>query len=315
MTSIDTADMPAAPAATRSLLAPIAAAVEVGSRPGVIGLGLVAGAAIGALVGSGATLAYIRSPAAVPFIIIAAMLIVAIWSVAAGAVASTVSDRHDSLAQGVRRAFGRVVPLMAAAIPAALVVAILLALQVGVFALTQMGERGPLGELAARPLALIALVFTLIFALNIFVIVPVGATVWMVLPRVMHGAGPLAAYAQVRNAFWDHPRTVLRTLFGVIVIASAAAAALAAFVVLALVLVSFAQILGASETFLLRFSEPLVADMFTTVTVDNLTAVVVMATGIGAAMGAAVGPSSMLGVAGGTFLMQDVVRSGDEAAQ
>ena len=43
-----------------------------------------------------------------------------------------------------------------------------------------------------------------------------------------------------------------------------------------------------------------------TVTVDNLAAVVVMATGIGAAVGAATGPSSMFGIAGGTHLAQHV---------
>ena len=78
----------------------------------------------------------------------------------------------------------------------------------------------------------------------------------------------------------------------------AAAAALLGIAALGLVVASFAQILGAGETFLLRFSEPLVSDMFMTVTVDNLAAVVVMATGFGAAIGAATGPSSMLGVAG-----------------
>jgi hypothetical protein len=204
---------------------------------------------------------------------------------------------------------------MATAVPAALVIAVLLAMQIVVFATTQLGDRGPLGELPARPLALIALVYTLIFAVNIFVIAPVGAVALMVLPRVMCGAGPLAAYGQVRKAFWDYPQTVLRTLFVVIVIATVAAVALIAFVILALVLVSFAQVFGAGETFLLRFSEPLVADMFTTVTIDNLAAVVVMASGIAAAMGAAIGPSIMLGVAGATFLMQEVVRTGSEAAQ
>ena len=77
-------------------------------------------------------------------------------------------------------------------------------------------------------------------------------------------------------------------------------------VALGLLVVTFAQMLGAGETFLLRFSEPLVSDMFMTVTVDNLAAVVVMATGIGAAVGAATGPSSMFGIAGGTYLAQHV---------
>lgn len=315
MRSTATAEMRAVPAATLSLMSPIVAAVGVGSRPSVIGLGLVSGAAVGVLIGSGSALSYIGSPAAVPFIIVATVFIVAIWSVAAGAVAHLAGERNGTLVNGLRRALVQVVPLMAAAVPAALVVVVLLIMQIVVFALTQVGDRGPLGELAVRPLALIALVYTLIFAVNIFVVVPVGAVALMVLPRVMCGAGPLAAYGQVRKAFWDHPQTVLRTLFVVIVIATAVAAALIAFVILALVLVSFAQLFGASEIFLLRFSEPLVADMFTTVTIDNLAAVVVMASGIAAAMGAAVGPSIMLGVAGATFLMQDVFRTSDETAQ
>ena len=46
-----------------------------------------------------------------------------------------------------------------------------------------------------------------------------------------------------------------------------------------------------------------------TVTVDNLAAVVVMATGFGAAIGAATGPGSMLGVAGGAYLARHVAEA------
>ena len=304
MTSTDTTGTHNAAGATDGLLAPIAAAFAVGSRPGVLGLGLAAGAAVGALGGSAASLAYIRSPAAVPYVVVAAGLIVVIWSIAAGAVAVAAGERGASVAAGLRRALRRTGPLVVAAVPAALIVGVLLVAQVGVFALTQMGARGPLGELPARPLALIALVYTLIFVMNVVVIVPAGAALWLVLPHVMRGAGPIEAHARVRDAFWAHPRTVLRMLVGVIIMASAAAAALMGIVTLGLLVVTFAQMLGAGETFLLRFSEPLVSDMFMTVTVDNLAAVVVMATGIGAAVGAATGPSSMFGIAGGTYLAQ-----------
>ena len=280
MTSTDTTGTRNAVGATDGLLAPIAAAFAVAARPGVLGLGLGAGAAVGALGGSAAALAYIRSPAAIPFFVIAAVLIVVTWSVAAGAVAAA-SGGDTPLASGLRTSLRRAVPLVAAAIPAAVVVGVLLAAQVGVFALTQMGARGPLGELPARPLALIALVYTLIFAMNVLVIVPVGALLWLVVPHVMRGAGAVEAHARVRSACWEHPGLVLRTLVGVVIMASAAAAALLGIAALGLLLVSFAQILGAGETFLLRFSEPLVSDMFMTVTVDNLAAVVVMATGIG----------------------------------
>lgn len=305
MTSTDTTGTRNAVGATDGLPAPIAAAFAVAARPGVLGLGLGAGAAVGALGGSAAALAYVRSPAAIPFIVIAAVLIVVTWSVAAGAVAAA-SERDTPLASGLRASLRRAVPLVAAAIPAAVVVGVLLAAQVGVFALTQMGARGPLGELPARPLALIAVVYTLIFAMNVMVIVPVGALLWLVVPHVMRGAGAVEAHARVRAACWEHPGVVLHTLVGVVIMASAAAAALLGIAALGLLLVSFAQILGAGETFLLRFSEPLVSDMFMTVTVDNLAAVVVMATGIGAAVGAATGPSSMLGVAGGAFLARRV---------
>ena len=308
MTSTDTTGTRDAAGATDGLLAPIAAAFAVGARPGVLGLGLAAGAAVGALGGSAAALAYVRSPAAIPFIVIAAALIVVTWSIAAGAVAVSASDRGTQLAAGLRVALNRAVPLVAAAIPAALVVGVLLAAQVGVFVLTQMGARGPLGELPARPLALIALVYMLIFVMNVLVIVPIGALQWLVVPHVMRGAGPFEAHGRVRAACWARPGLVLRTLFGVVIMASAAAAALLGIAALGLVLASFAQILGAGETFLLRFSEPLVSDMFMTVTVDNLAAVVVMATGIGAAVGAATGPSSMLGVAGGAYLARHVAR-------
>ena len=306
MTSTDTTGTRNAAGATDGLLAPIAAAFAIAARPGVLGLGLGAGAAVGALGGSAAALAYIRSPAAIPFFVVAAVLIVVTWSVAAGAVAAAAGERDMPLAAGVRRSLRRAVPLVAAAIPAAVVVGVLLAAQVGVFALTQMGARGPLGELPARPLTLIALVYTLIFAMNVLVIVPVGALLWLVVPHVMRGSGAVEAHARVRSACWEHPGLVLRTLVGVVIMASAAAAALLGIAALSLVLVSFAQILGAGETFLLRFSEPLVSDMFMTVTVDNLAAVVVMATGIGAAVGAATGPSSMLGVAGGAYLARHV---------
>ncbi len=309
MTSTDTTGTRNAAGATDGLLAPIAAAFAIAARPGVLGLGLGAGAAVGALGGSAAALAYIRSPAAIPFFVVAAVLIVVTWSVAAGAVAAAAGERDMPLASGLRRSLRRVVPLVAAAIPAAVVVGVLLAAQVGVFALTQMGARGPLGELPARPLTLIALVYTLIFALNVLIIVPVGALLWLVVPHVMRGSGAMEAHARVRSACWEHPGPVLRTLVGVVIMASAAAAALLGIAALSLVLVSFAQILGAGETFLLRFSEPLVSDMFMTVTVDNLAAVVVMATGIGAAVGAATGPSSMLGVAGGAYLARHVAEA------
>ena len=302
MTSTDTTGTRDAAGATDGLLAPIAAAFAVAARPGVLGLGLGTGAAIGALGGCAVALAYIRSPAAIPFIVIAAALIVVTWSIAAGAVAAAASERDAPLGSGMRRALGRAAPLVAAAIPAALVVGVLLAAQLGVFALTQMGARGPLGELPDRPLALIALVYILIFAMNVMVIVPTGALLWLVAPHVMGGAGPVAAHARVRAACWARPGLVLRTMVGVIIMASAAAAALLGIAALGLVVASFAQILGAGETFLLRFSEPLVSDMFMTVTVDNLAAVVVMATGFGAAIGAATGPSSMLGVAGGAYI-------------
>lgn len=311
MTSTDTTGTPRAAEATDGLLAPIAAAFAVAARPGVLGLGLGTGAAIGALGGCAVALAYIRSPAAIPFFVIAAALIVVAWSIAAGAVAA--SRRDAPLAAGLRQAFGRAVALVAAAIPAALVVGVLLAAQLGVFALTQMGARGPLGELPDRPLALIALVYTLIVAMNVMVIVPTGALLWLVVPHVMGGAGPVAAHARVRAACWARPGLVLCTMVGVITMASAAAAALLGIAALGLVVASFAQILGAGETFLLRFSEPLVSDMFMTVTVDNLAAVVVMATGFGAAIGAATGPSSMLGVAGGTYLARHVGRVEAEA--
>lgn len=305
MTSTDTTGTPSAAEATDGLLAPIAAAFAIAARPGVLGLGLGTGAAIGALGGCAVALAYIRSPAAIPFFVIAAALIVVAWSIAAGAVAAS-SRRDAPLAAGLRQAFGRGVALVAAAVPAALVVGVLLAAQLGVFALTQMGARGPLGELPDRPLALIALVYTLIIAMNVMVIVPTGALLWLVVPHVMGGAGPVTAHARVRAACWARPGLVLRTMVGVITMAAAAAAALLGIAVLGLVVASFAQILGAGETFLLRFSEPLVSDMFMTVTVDNLAAVVVMATGFGAAIGAATGPSSMLGVAGGAYLARHV---------
>ena len=306
MTSTDTTETHNAAGATDGLLGPVAAAFAVGSRPGVLGLGLAAGAGVGALGGSAASLAYIRSPAAVPYVVVAAVLIVVIWSIAAGAVAAAASERDAPLAPGLRRALRRTVPLVAAAVPAALIVGVLLVAQVGVFALTQMGARGPLGELPARPLALIALVYTLIFFMNVLVIVPAGAFLWLAVPHVMRGAGPIEAHARVRAACWMHSQLVLRTLVGVIIMASAAAAALLGLVALGLLIASFAQILGAGETFLLRFSEPLVSDMFMTVTVDNLAAVVVMATGLGAAVGAATVPSSMLGIAGGAHLARHV---------
>ena len=199
MTSTDTTGTHNAAGATDGLLAPIAAAFAVGSRPGVLGLGLAAGAAVGALGGSAASLAYIRSPAAVPYVVVAAGLIVVMWSIAAGAVAVAAGERGASVAAGLRRALRRTVPLVVAAVPAALIVGVLLVAQVGVFALTQMGARGPLGELPARPLALIALVYTLIFFMNVVVIVPAGAALWLVLPHVMRGAGPIEAHARVRG--------------------------------------------------------------------------------------------------------------------
>jgi len=289
----------------------IAAAVHVGIRPPVVGVGVVAGVTVGGLLGSSGALAYVRSPAAVPYGVVAMGLAVVIWSVAGGTVAVAASDPSASARCAFRLAVRRAHRLVLATIPAALVVAALVGLQVMVFRLTQMGERGPLGELPARPLALIALVYMLVFVFNVVVVAPVCAFQWMVVACVMRGVHPIHAYGQACATVFSQPRIAFSTLLGVVIIASAAVVALTSFVLFGLLLASVMQVIGAGELLILRFSEPLVADMFTSVTVDNLAAVVVMATVIGSAIGAAISPGAMFGVAGGTCLVQGIRRVGD----
>ena len=73
--------------------------------------------------------------------------------------------------------------------------------------------------------------------------------------------------------------------------------------VIALATVSAAQILGANELVLLHLSEPLLQASFA-IPLDNFIAIVILVTGMGTTIGAAVGVGHAFGVAGGTGLLQ-----------
>lgn len=73
--------------------------------------------------------------------------------------------------------------------------------------------------------------------------------------------------------------------------------------VVALATVSIAQVLGANELVLLHLPEPLLQASFA-IPLDNFVAIVILITGMGTTIGAAVGVGHAFGVAGGTGLLQ-----------
>ncbi len=284
------------------LLEPLGIAVSVLTQPGVLTVGVLAGALIGALAGLGGGLAFVRSPAAVVVVPLVLIAILAIWSVAAGAAAlagARFAAGGDARAGAALRSAGRRSwALMLTALPVFAALAALAVVQFAVFLLTQPPDTFP----DERPVAIIAAVFVLLFLIDAVAIAVANIALWMLLPyAVVEGDGAVDAYARAREAFWRRPGWSIGVMAGVLAITSMVSAALTSLVALAVAFASAAELLSADELVLLRFSAPLYQGVGPVSTGDFAT-VVVLTTGLGAAIGGAVGFGQMFGVWGGAGL-------------
>ncbi len=286
------------------LFEPFGTAVSMAAQPGALTLGVFAGVLCGALAGLAAGLIFVRSPAGLVVAPVSAIAILVVWSVAAGGMALSAWRQAEEQAVRIgpqlREALRRAPALVAAVLPLFALIAALAVVQVGVFVLT----RAPDGVFAPdRPVALIAVVFALLFLMDALMLASLSVGFWIVVPYVIvDGRGPAGAYVSARDAFWRAPGFAVAAMATVLVLASAATTALFGLLAAALVLAGSTQLIGANELVLLRFWEPLAQGSFVTIPTGNFVAVVVMATGLGAALGAAIGFGHAFGVAGGAGL-------------
>ena len=286
--------------------------VSVAGRPGILVLGLLAGGLVGALAGVAGGLAFVRSPAAPIVVPVAAVAILVMWSIASGAAAlasvQRAEGRSGRILPAIATAGRRAPALMLGALPVFAALAALVAAQFALFFLTRPPEAVIADD---RPIAVVAVVFVLLFLVDALALAAANAALWLLFPYVANGDGPVAAYAHAREAFWRRPGWTVGMMAGVLAIASAVSTALVGILAVALVVASSAQLLGANELVLLRFSMPLVQGSFIIPTGD-FAAVVIMATGLGAGVGGAVGFGHMFGVAGGVGLRRANEPAGGE---
>lgn len=287
------------------LLEPLGAAVSTVAQPGAMAIGLGLGATAGALGGLAAGLAFIRSPAALAAIPVAALLILVLWSCALGAsalIADRATDERDTSARRALRDAWRQVPALAlAALPILLVVGALAVVQTAAFGFTRPPDIVITTE---RPVALIAAVFIVFFLVDAIVLAGANIFLWTVIPQVIvAGRTSGAAYNEVLARFRDRPAWTATSMAGVLVVAGMVTGVGMGGVALALAAVSASQLAGATELILLRFYAPLVQGSFA-VSAGDFIAVVLVFTGLAAAIGAAVGLGHVFGVAGGTGLLR-----------
>ena len=287
------------------LLEPLGAAVSTVAQPGALATGLGVGATVGALAGLAGGLAFIRSPAALGAIPLGGLLILLLWSCALGAgalIADRATDDRDASARRALRDAWRQVPALAlASLPILLVVGALAVVQVAVFGFTRPPDTV---ITTARPVALIAAIFVALFLIDAIVLAAVSIFLWTVIPQVIvAGRTAAAAYNEVLAGFRKRPAWTMTSMAGVLILAGMVTGVGLGGVALALAAVSAAQLAGATELILLKFSAPLFQGSFA-VSAGDFIAVVIVFTGLGAAIGAAVGLGHMFGVAGGTGLLR-----------
>ncbi len=302
MARTTTSDPRGAPGGPLRLLEPLGIAVSVLTQPGVLTLGVLAGALIGALAGLGGGLWFIRSPAAIVVVPLVLIAILAIWSVVAGAAAFAAAQFADGsdprVGVALRSAGRRSLALVLTAFPVFVALGALAVIQFAVFLLTQPPDTFP----DERPVAIIAAVFVLLFLIDAVAIAVANVALWILLPYVaMGGHGAVDAYARAREAFWRRPGWSIGVMAGVLVIAGVVSAALTGLVALAVAFASAAELLSANELVLLRFSAALYQGVGP-VSIGDFATVVVLTTGLGVAIGGAVGFGQMFGVWGGAGL-------------
>lgn len=287
------------------LLEPLGAAVSTVAQPGALAVGLGVGAIAGAVAGLAGGLAFIRSPAALVAMPLAAVLVLALWSCALGAgalIADRATDERDTSARRALRDAWRQVPALAlASLPILLVVGALAVLQVAIFGFTRPPDTVITTE---RPVALIAAVFVVLFLIDAIVLAAAKVFLWTVMPQIMvAGRTAGSAYNEVWAGFRARPAWTATSMAGVLILAGMVTGVGLGGVILALAAVSASQLAGATELILLRFYAPLVQGAFA-VSAGDFVAVVMLTTGLGGALGAATGLGHMFGVAGGTGLLR-----------
>ena len=287
------------------LLEPFGAAVSTVAHPGALAIGVGLGAAVGALGGMAVGLAFIQSPAALGAAPLSAVLILILWSCALGAaslIADRAPDERDTSARRALRDAWRQAPALAlATLPILLVLGALAVVQVAVFGLTRPPDTVITTE---RPVALIAAIFVALFLVDAIVLAGVNVFLWTVVPQVaVAGRTAGAAYTEVLAQLRKRPTWTVASMAGVLIVAGLVTGVGLGGVVLALAVVSATQLAGATELILLRFYAPLVQGSFA-VPAGDFVAVVIVSTGLGAAIGAVVGLGHMFGVAGGTGLLR-----------
>lgn len=287
------------------LLEPLGTAVSTVAQPGALAIGLGVGATAGALAGLAGGLAFIRSPAALVVVPLAAVLVLILWPCALGAaalIADRATDERDTSARRALRDAWRQVPALAlASLPLLLVVGALAVVQVAVFGFTRPPDTVITTE---RPVALIAAIFVVLFLIDAIALAGVNVFLWTVIPHVMVAGRPAgAAYNEVLARLRERPAWTATSMASVLILAGMVTGVGLGGVVLALAMVSATQLAGATELILLRFWAPLVQGSFA-VSAGDFVAVVIVFTGLGAAIGAAVSLGHMFGVAGGTGLLR-----------
>lgn len=287
------------------LLEPLGAAVSTVAQPGALAIGVGVGATAGALAGLAGGLAFIRSPAALAIVPLAAVLLLILWPCALGAAAlinDRATDERDTTARRALRDAWRQLPALAlASLPLLLVAGALAVVQIAVFGLLRPPDTVITTE---RPVALIAAVFVVLFLIDAIVLAAANVFLWTVIPQVMvAGRTAGAAYNEVLAGFRERPAWTVTSMAGVLILAGMVTGVGLGGVIVALAAVSATQLAGATELIMLRFYTPLVQSSFA-VSTGDFVAVVVVITGLGAAIGAAVGLGHMFGVAGGTGLLR-----------
>ena len=287
------------------LLEPLGAAVSTVAQPGALAVGLGVGAVAGALAGLAGGLAFIRSPAALVALPLGAVLVLVLWSCALGAgslIADRATDERDASAKRALRDAWRQLPaLVLAALPILLVVGALVVVQTAVFGFTRPPDADITTE---RADALIAAIFVVLFLMDAIVLAAAKVSLWIVMPQIMvAGRTAAAAYNEAWASCRARPAWTATSMAGVLILAGMVTGVGLAGVVLALAAVSVSQLVGATELILLQFWSPLVQGSFAVSAGDFITVVIVL-TGLGAAIGAAVGLGHIFGVAGGTGLLR-----------
>lgn len=286
-------------------LEPLGAAVSTVAQPGALAVGLGIGALAGMLAGLAGGLAFIRSPAAFAAVPVAAVLVLLLWPWALGAAAlitDRATDERDTSARRALRDAWRQVPALAlASLPILLVVGALAIVQTAIFGFTRPPDTVITTE---RPVALIAAIFVVLFLVDAIVLAGANVFLWTVVPHVIVGGRTAgAAYNEVLAGLRRRPAWTVTSMAGVLILAGMVTGVGLGGVTLGLAAVSATQLAGATELILLRFWAPLVQGSFA-VSAGDFVAVVMVLTGLGAAIGAALGLGHMFGVAGGAGLLR-----------